>query len=273
LGVAADMIGFHGQTILHRPQQGRTWQIGDAALLARETGTPVAWDFRTADVHAGGQGAPLVPVFHAALAAAFDRPLAVLNIGGVANVTWIGAHDIAAWDTGPGNALLDDFCARHLGEPMDRDGRLAATGTPNEAILAELLAHPFFRRPPPKSLDRQDFAHALQKVEGLNMADGAATLAAFTARAISASPWPLPPRQMLVAGGGRHNPAIMAALRATLACPVAPAEDAGWNGDALEAQCFAYLAARVQRGLPLSFPGTTGVPVPTPGGAIAMPNG
>ncbi len=271
LNTPADMIGFHGQTILHRPQQGRTWQIGNAALLARLTGLPTAWDFRTADVAAGGQGAPLVPIFHAALADKLEKPIAVLNIGGVANITWIGEHDIAAWDTGPGNALLDDFCARHLGEPMDRDGRLAASGTPIEPTLAKLLAHPFFTRPAPKSLDRQDFAHALTLVENLSVPDGAATLAAFTACAIAASPWPAPPRRILVAGGGRLNPAIMAALRAALPCPVEPAENAGWDGDALEAQCFAYLAARVQRSLPLSFPGTTGVPIPMTGGAIALP--
>ena len=145
LNVEAELIGFHGQTILHRPQERRTWQIGDAALLAAETGLPVAWDFRSADVAAGGQGAPLVPVFHAALAAELEKPLAVLNIGGVANITWIGADGPMAWDTGPGNALLDDFCLRHLAEPMDRDGRLSASGTPDEAVLTELLAHPFFR--------------------------------------------------------------------------------------------------------------------------------
>ena len=270
LGAHADVIGFHGQTILHRPQQARTWQIGDAALLARETGLPVAWDFRTADVAAGGQGAPLVPVFHQALAARLAKPLAVLNIGGVANVTWIGQDGIAAWDTGPGCALLDDFCLRHLGEPMDRDGRLSASGTPHEPSLARLLAHPFFARPAPKSLDRQDFAQALALVEALSVADGAATLAAFTARAVAASLWPAPPRHVLVTGGGRLNPAIMAALRAALPCTVAPVESVGWNGDALEAQCFAYLAVRVERELPLSFPGTTGVARPLSGGAIAL---
>ena len=270
LGVSGDMIGFHGQTILHRPRERRTWQIGDAALLARQTGLPVAWDFRSADVSAGGQGAPLVPVFHAALAVGLPKPLAVLNIGGVANVTWIGEDGIAAWDTGPGNALLDDFCLRHLGEPMDRDGRLCASGTPHEPTLARLLAHPFFARPAPKSLDRQDFAAALGLVDALSVADGAATLAAFTARAVAASPWPAMPLVVLVAGGGRHNPAIMAALQKSLPCDVAPVEDVGWNGDALEAQCFAYLAVRVERGLPLSFPGTTGVMHPVTGGRIML---
>ena len=289
LGVQADMIGFHGQTILHRPQEKRTWQIGNAALLAAELHVPVAWDFRSADVAAGGQGAPLVPVFHAALAAGLEKPVAVLNIGGVANVTWIGngdagrmdgqtgeafnagAEDLAAWDCGPGNALLDDYCLRHLGEPMDRDGRLSASGSADEAVLAELLAQPFFQRPAPKSLDRQDFAGALALVEPLRAPDGAATLAAFTARAVAASPWPAAPRRVLVTGGGRLNPAIMAALQRALPCPVEPVEAVGWDGDALEAQCFAYLAARVARGLPLSFPGTTGVPRPMPGGALAFP--
>ena len=271
LGVAVDLIGFHGQTILHRPQAGRTWQIGDAALLAAETGTRVAHDFRSADVAAGGQGAPLVPAYHAALAASFALPVAVLNIGGVANITWIGPDGaLAAWDTGPGCALLDDFCARHLGVPMDAGGQLAASGTPNEAVLAQLLAAPYFARPAPKSLDRQDFAHALALVETLALADAAATQASFTARAVWATPMGAPTR-LLVTGGGRHNAAIMAALRAASPCPVAPVEDAGWDGDALEAQCFAYLAARVSRGLPLSFPGTTGVPRPWPGGRITQP--
>ncbi len=269
LGEAADLIGFHGQTILHRPAERRTWQIGDASLLARETGLPVAHDFRTADVAAGGQGAPLVPAYHAALANGLERPLGVLNIGGVANMTYIGANGfLAACDTGPGNALLDDFCARVLGEPMDRDGRLAASGVADEAILARLLADPYFARPAPKSLDRQDFAHALALVAGLAMADAAATLAAFTAQAAVSVPWPATPTRILVTGGGRRNPAIMAALRAFAPCPVRAVEDVGWNGDALEAQCFGYLAVRVVEGLPLSFPGTTGVPASMPGGRV-----
>jgi anhydro-N-acetylmuramic acid kinase len=280
LDAPADMVGFHGQTILHRPHERRTWQIGDAALLARETGLPVAWDFRSADVAAGGQGAPLVPLFHAALAAGLEKPLVVLNIGGVANVTWIGPEGIGrdgigrdggllACDTGPGCALLDDYCLRHTGEPMDRDGRLAGAGTPDEGVLAQLMAHPFFARPAPKSLDRQDFAHALALVEKLAPADAAATLAAFTARAAAAAPWPEAPLRVLVTGGGRLNPAIMRALAAAFACPVAPVESVGWQGDALEAQCFAYLAARVARGLVLSVPGTTGVPEAALGGQIA----
>ena len=274
LGVAADIIGFHGQTILHRPAARRTWQIGDAAALAAQTGLPVAHDFRSADVAAGGEGAPLVPVFHQALAAGLPRPLAVLNIGGVANVTFLGADGaLLACDTGPGNGPLDDWCQRHTGVAFDRDGALAAAGHADAAVLARLLAHPYFARPAPKSLDRLDFSRALAAsgVERLSPADGAATLAAFTAAAVAATALPEAPLHWLVCGGGRHNPAIMAGLRARLAAPVDPVEAVGWDGDALEAQCFGLLAVRVARFLPLSFPGTTGVAHPLPGGRIALP--
>jgi anhydro-N-acetylmuramic acid kinase len=268
-----DLIGFHGQTILHAPHRKITRQIGDALALARATQTPVACDFRLADVAAGGQGAPLAPLFHAALAARLEKPLLVVNIGGVANLTWIGdaPPHILACDTGPGNALLDDFMLARTGTPIDTDGRAAASGTPNEAIVAAWLANPFFAQPAPKSLDRQHFADALAALEPLSTEDGAATLAAFTARAIAQTPVPAPPVRVLVTGGGRKNPAIMAALAAALGVPVQPVEAAGWDGDALEAQCFAYLAVRVLRGLPLSLPGTTGVPAPMPGGRIVQP--
>ncbi len=284
-----DLIGFHGQTILHDPPL-RTWQIGDAVLLARLTGVPVAHDFRSADIAAGGQGAPLAPIFHAALASGrtspcgrgpggggdgvsgTDRPLAVLNIGGVANVTWIGPEGrLLAFDTGPGNAPLDDWAARHTGERFDRNGSLARSGQADATILASLMAHPYFERPPPKSLDRLDFARAIAEsgLRRLSPADGAATLAAFTAEAVAAAPLPAPPKRWLVCGGGRHNPAIMTALRERLTVPVDPVETAGWDGDALEAQCFAFLAARTVAGLPISFPETTGVPHPMTGGRLA----
>jgi anhydro-N-acetylmuramic acid kinase len=272
VGGEADLIGFHGQTILHAPQRRRTWQIGDANLLARLTGVPVACDFRLADVAAGGQGAPFVPVLHGALAAGLARPLLVVNIGGVSNITLIRADgSLLACDTGPGNALLDDWMSQRTGQAMDEDGRLAAAGTPDEAILGRLLADPFFRLPAPKSLDRQHFAHALPAIAGLSTQDGAATLAAFTARAIAAAPLPEPPARVLVTGGGRHNKAIMAVLGRAMAAPVGPVEEVGWDGDALEAQCFGFLAARVRHGLPLSFPGTTGVPHPMLGGRIVSP--
>lgn len=274
LGQPADLIGFHGQTILHQPDRRRTWQVGDAARLARETGIRVAFDFRSADVAAGGQGAPLAPVYHAALAADLAKPLAVLNIGGVANVTWIGADGtLVAFDTGPGNGPLDDWVARHTGERFDRDGALALAGGADGVVLARLLAHPYFSAAPPKSLDRLDFSRALAAsgLDALSPADGAATLVAFTAAAVAAAPVPAPPRRWLVCGGGRHNRAIMTALRQRLAAPVAAVEAVGWNGDALEAQCFGFLAARVVAALPLSFPGTTGVERPTPGGRTFYP--
>jgi anhydro-N-acetylmuramic acid kinase len=276
----ADLVGFHGQTILHRPGRGLTWQVGDAALLSRLAGLPVAHDFRSADVAAGGQGAPLVPVVHAALASALPKPLAVLNLGGVANVTWIGADGaLLAFDTGPANGPLDDWARRHTGAACDWDGRLAAAGRPDPGVLARLTGHPFFVAPPPKSLDRLDFARALLESGAADLPpeDGAATLATFCAAAVAAAArhFPAPPQQWLVAGGGRRNPALMRALSAALAEPVRPVEVAGWDGDALEAQAFGVLAARVARGLPLTFPGTTGAPRPLPGGRIegVLPRG
>jgi anhydro-N-acetylmuramic acid kinase len=265
---AIDLIGFHGHTILHRPQEGRTWQIGDGALLARLAGVDVVADFRSADVAAGGEGAPLVPLYHQALAGSLARPVAVLNIGGVANVTWIGADDILAFDTGPGNALLDDWMLGHTGRAVDEDGRLAAQGRINQAALDRLLADPFFARRPPKSLDRDDFAAHLP--EGLAVADGAATLTAMTAAAaaLAAAHFPAPVTRWLVTGGGRRNPTLMAMLAARVGLPVAPVEDVGWDGDALEAQAFAYLAVRAVEGLPLSLPSTTGARAPTPGGRL-----
>lgn len=272
-----DLIGFHGHTILHWPRARRTadvpgratWQIGDGALLARLTGIDVVNDLRAGDVQAGGEGAPLAPVFHRALAQGLGRPLAVLNIGGIANVTWIGADDrLVAFDTGPGNALLDDWALRHTGQPVDLDGRLARAGRVDQAILGALLDDPWFAAPPPKSLDRLDFG--LAALAALAPADGAATLAAFTAAAVGRAIAHLParPARWLVTGGGRHNPVLMAALEAVLQTEIGPVEAVGWNGDALEAQAFAFLAVRSLAGLPLSFPGTTGVSVPTSGGVL-----
>jgi anhydro-N-acetylmuramic acid kinase len=268
--IAIDLVGFHGHTILHRPTERRTWQIGDGALLARLTGIDVVGDFRSADVAAGGEGAPLAPLYHAALAAARPKPLAVLNLGGVANVTWIGAGegDILAFDTGPGNALIDDWARRHTGQAADYDGALALAGHASPVPVARFLAHPYFARLPPKSLDRDDFRDCLPAA--LGPADGAATLTEMTAAAVAAasSHFPAPPREWLVCGGGRRNPALMAALARRLAAPVAPVEAAGWDGDALEAQAFAWLAVRSIRGLPLSLPSTTGAPHPIRGGRL-----
>jgi anhydro-N-acetylmuramic acid kinase len=276
IGRPADLIGFHGQTILHQPDRRRTWQVGDAGTLARSAGIPVAHDFRSADVAAGGQGAPFAPAYHAALARDVAKPLAVLNIGGVANLTWIGADgELIAFDTGPGNGPLDDWIARRTGAAFDRDGALARSGRIDDAVLGRLLADRYFSRPAPKSLDRLDFAATLAAsgLEHLSPADGAATLVAFIAAAVAAGPLPAKPLRWLVTGGGRHNPAIMTALCARLGVPVDPVEALGWNGDALEAQCFGFLAARIHAGLPLSFPGTTGVPRPIIGGTITAPAG
>jgi anhydro-N-acetylmuramic acid kinase len=275
-GRHADLVGFHGQTILHRPEARRTWQIGDAARLARAVGIPVACDFRLADVAAGGQGAPLAPLFHQALAAGLARPLCVLNLGGVGNLTFLGkAGEVIAFDTGPGNGPLDDFVSRRTGAAFDAGGRLAASGQVDQAVLARLAAHRFFAASAPKSLDRLDFAAALAAsgLAGLGDADGAATLVAFTAHSVAAGLAHLPERPLrwLVTGGGRHNAAIMAGLRARLGVPVEPVEAVGWDGDAMEAQAFAFLAARVHAGLPLSLPGTTGVAAPLPGGRIVVP--
>lgn len=273
-----DVVGFHGQTIRHAPDHGFTWQIGDAARLAAALQRPVVSDFRQADVAAGGQGAPFVPLYHKALAAAVPAlryPLAVLNIGGVANVTWIEgpaeADRVIACDTGPGNALLDDWVARHGLGAYDHNGALAATGRADEARLATWLAQLFFQQPAPKSLDRDAFAHL--DMAGLDAANGAATLAAFTVAAVActAALMPAPARQWLVTGGGRHNATLMALLADRLAAPVAAVETAGWRGDVLEAEAFAYLAVRSRLGLPLSLPGTTGVSRPMPGGRTVTP--
>ena len=228
-------------------------------------------DFRSNDVAAGGQGAPLVPLYHAALArrSGLALPLAVLNLGGVANVTWIGGpadEDLLAFDTGPGCALIDDWVLRKTGAALDRDGRLAHSGTVDRAALDALMAHPYFDAPPPKSLDRNAFDPA--PVSGLPAEDGAATLVAFTAEAVglACAHLPAPPLRWLVTGGGRHNPALMAALGARLGAPCDPVESVGWQGDALEAQAFGFLAVRSRRGLALSLPRTTGVPRPVSGG-------
>lgn len=264
------VVGFHGHTVAHAPAQGLTRQIGDGARLAARLGLDVVADFRSADVAAGGQGAPLAPYFHRALAHALDKPCAVLNLGGVGNVTWLGPafDDIAAFDTGPGNALLDDLVARRTGRPYDAEGTLSAAGRADPEALARLLDHPFFARRGPKSLDRDDFDPT--PVARLSDADAAATLAAFTARtvALAAAQLPEPPVRWLVTGGGRRNPTLMRLLQAELGVPVASVDDLGWDGDVLEAQAFAYLAVRTLEGLPLSGPATTGVARETCGGVL-----
>jgi anhydro-N-acetylmuramic acid kinase len=271
------VIGFHGQTVLHRPERRLTIQIGDGARLARTLGIAVVYDFRAADVAAGGQGAPLAPVYHRALVrrAARQAPVAVLNIGGVANVTFVDGDDLIACDTGPGNALIDDFVRLRTGQPLDIDGRLAQAGVVDEAKVAHVLSHPFFTMAPPKSLDRNHFrAWVGEALDGASDEDGAATLTALTAASIAHVVPHLPraPASWIVAGGGARNPTMMRMLIERLApAPVETAHGAGWSIDSLEAQAFAYMAVRSLRGLPISFPGTTGVPEPLTGGVLAKP--
>jgi anhydro-N-acetylmuramic acid kinase len=266
---SVDLIGFHGQTVFPDPDNGITCQLGDGARLSQSLGIDVVSDFRSADVAAGGQGAPLAPLYHAALAAPIEPPLGILNLGGVGNLTWISADGgIIAFDTGPANALVDDWMLRHTGAAMDEDGKAARQGTVNDAVLAALLDNSYFAAAYPKSLDRDHFDAS--PVEALSLEDGAATLIAFSAEAVGLAQamLPSPPTRWVVTGGGRHNPAMMAALRRILACPVEPVEAVGWSGDAIEAQAFAYLAVRSVYGLPLSLPTTTGVSEPMTGGVV-----
>jgi anhydro-N-acetylmuramic acid kinase len=270
-----DIVGFHGQTVLHRPERKLTVQIGDAAALAKAIHIPVMHDFRAADVAAGGQGAPFVPVYHRALAQSLGRegPIVVVNIGGVSNITYVdGTDTLIACDTGPGNALLDDHMFRAFNQPFDCEGRIAGQGSVDVGWIRRALEMPFFRRPPPKSLDRNDFA-AL-RLGDISPADGAATLTAFTAEAIARIVPLLPkePNSWIVAGGGARNLTLLRMLRERLQpATVEAADTLGWSGDAIEAQAFGFLAARGLKGLPLSYPATTGVPMPMTGGLIARP--
>jgi len=271
-----DIIGFHGQTVIHRSEIRLTVQLGDGQGLADRLGRPVAYDMRAADVAAGGQGAPLVPVYHRALAAKIDiRPMAFVNIGGVANMTWIGRDgELLAFDTGPGNALLNDWCERHTDVPFDRDGALAASGVLGSTAFMALAQSPYFERPVPKSLDRNGFDVSV--LEGLSPADGAATLTHFTATSIARSVGHVPerPKLYVICGGGRLNPTLMrgiANLLEPLGERVLSAEQMGFNGDSMEAEAWAYLAVRCLKGLPITFPGTTGAVTPLSGGIVARP--
>lgn len=267
-----DVIGFHGQTVLHRPDLKLTVQIGDGAALSQRLGLPVVYDLRQADIAAGGQGAPLVPVFHRALAAgaAVPRPVAIVNVGGVANVTFIDREGgLVAFDTGPGNALIDDWMRERTGKPMDDGGAMAARGRADESLLAWFLVHPFFAKSPPKSLDRNAFAHRI--VGNVETEDGAATLTAFTARSIARAADFVRERPALwiVCGGGARNGELLRLLAYHTRAEVKTADDMGWSSAFLEAQAFAFLAVRTLRQRPITFPATTGVREPTVGGVIA----
>lgn len=269
---AIDLIGFHGQTVLHRPEKSLTVQLGDGAGLARQVGIDVVYDLRAADLERGGQGAPLVPVFHAALAesAGLGAPMLFVNIGGVANITFCAPGEAPlACDVGPGNALIDDLMLARTGKAMDEDGATARAGRVDEGALTALLAHPFFLKKPPKSLDRNAFDAS--PVARLSLEDAAATLVAFTTEGIlsALSFVPRQPEVIVLCGGGAHNPALVDDLRERASCPVRRAEEFGWDSQAIEAQAFAYLAVRSAKGLPLTFPGTTGVREPATGGKLA----
>ncbi|MEM7751918.1 MAG: anhydro-N-acetylmuramic acid kinase [Pseudomonadota bacterium] len=279
----AEVIGFHGQTLTHLPDRAFTLQAGNGTALAKVLGKPVVWDFRTADMQLGGQGAPLAPFYHWALARQIGavRPVAFLNLGGVGNITWINPQTDApeapgaclAFDTGPANALMDDLMLDRLGRRYDEGGRLACSGTVDESALASMMRTPFFLKMPPKSLDRNDFTDWSALAKPLDTPDALATLAAGTAAAVARGMehCPKPPSAVYVTGGGRKNPALMTELAARLSCKVQPVEDVGLDGDMLEAQAFAYLAVRVMHGLPTSAPGTTGVAASVGGGQISRP--
>ena len=268
------LVGLHGHTVLHSPAEGLTLQIGDGPRLAERIGIDVVSNFRSADVAAGGQGAPFAPLFHRALCSAMERdtdgPIVVLNIGGISNITWIAGADTdpVAFDTGPGNGLMDEWVESTTGLKCDLDGQISAKGRVDSTTLAKLLDNPYFAAPPPKSLDRLDFS--IDAVRHLSPEDGAATLARFTCETIVSNLKHLPafPVRILVTGGGRRNPTLMAGLADLTGRPVDPVEAVGWNGDAIEAQAFGFLAVRSLRGLPLSVPSTTGVPIPTTGGHL-----
>lgn len=280
-----ELAGFHGQTLAHDPGGRGTHQAGDGQTLAEVLGVPVVWDFRSADVALGGQGAPLAPVFHFALARWIGAaaPVAFLNLGGVGNFTWVDprrsspgdAEALLAFDTGPANAPLNDLVAERLGRSFDRDGQLASRGSVDENVLSRFSDHPWFSRMPPKSLDRDDFPDISKQVAALSDPDAAATLAAVASASVVRGTefFPESVERILVTGGGRKNPVMMEMIRRGTACDVVPVEDVGLDGDMLEAQAFAYLAVRVARGLPTSFPTTTGVPTAVGGGEVSYPRG
>ena len=279
----AEVVGFHGQTLAHDPGGRGTHQAGNGALLAQALGIKIVWDFRSADVAMGGQGAPLAPFFHFACARFIGatEPLALLNLGGVGNVSWVDPRvtgpevpgALLAFDTGPANAPVNDLMQARRGLALDAGGALALTGRVAEAVVARFLNLPYFYKIPPKSLDRNDFHALLDHVSQLSDADAAATLTAAAAAAVAkgAEHFPAPVSRLLVTGGGRHNAALIAELTARIAAPVEPIEVVGLNGDMLEAQAFAYLAVRVIRGLATSAPATTGVPAAVGGGQISRP--
>ena len=277
------VVGFHGQTVLHRPsteslsnnKHGRTLQLGDGERMARETGLTVVHNFRSADMRQGGQGAPLAPVYHQALmrAAGMDKGATIVNLGGISNLTWWDQQQgLIAFDAGPANAPIDDWVRKKGHGSFDRGGDLGLNGCVDENRLLSVMQYSYFTDPFPKSLDRQDFENVIQSVTtGLALNDGAALLAAVCASAIDKGLALLPewPERLILCGGGRHNRAIRQEIAVRTGCKVLLAEDVGWRGDAIEAECFAFLAERVLRSLPTSFPSTTGCRQSVCGGKVS----
>lgn len=268
-----DVIGFHGHTVFHNPSENISLQIGDGDLLAEQTRIQVVNRFRNSDIANGGQGGPMMASYHQALARDLEKPLAVLNIGGVAKLTWIGENgEMIAFDTGPGNALIDDWMMKRHGTNMDFDGNMAAGGKINEKIVSLMMRSSYFKKEPPKSLDRDEFSKKISEhLEGESVANGAATLTAFTAQAVAAAAkdfLPKQPKRWIICGGGANNPTLVRMLRQKIDAPMDPAREVNWNGDFLEAQGYAFLAVRSLFGLPLSFPTTTGVPHSMCGGML-----
>lgn len=280
-----DLVGFHGQTVAHDPAQGRTLQLGDGVVLAAFLGVPVAWDFRTADVGLGGQGAPLAPFYHHALvqASGIADPVGVLNLGGVGNLTWVDPGKalpeadgaLMAFDTGPANAPINDLMQSRFGRPYDKAGEVAEAGVADEDFVARFAEHPYFLKMPPKSLDRDEFAGVVAETAKMSAPDAVATMTACAAVGVmqAIDMCPAPPKRLVVTGGGRRNPVLMDMIAASVGCDVIAAEALDWDGDMLEAQAFAYLAARIVRGLPTSCPGTTGVQAAVGGGEVSLPSG
>lgn len=275
-----EIIGFHGQTVLHRPDKALTVQLGDGHSLAEQSGIPVVFDMRANDMENGGQGAPLAPAYHVALAtsvpaAAQNFPVVFVNIGGISNITYVPEKgDPIAFDSGPGNALIDQWVSEHAGVPIDQNGKIASEGGLITRVVDAYLDDPYFEMTAPKSLDRGDFT--LEKAAGLELADGARTLASVSARAIFAAgeQMPVMPKLWILCGGGRKNPHIAADLSELVQArggDVVVADDVDLNGDAMEAEAWAYLAVRSLKGLPLTYPTTTGCRKEVSGGVLAAP--
>ena len=269
-GHQADLIGCHGQSISHEPQNRFTWQLGDFQKIADETEIDVVADLRQADIKAGGQGAPLLPLCHRAFASDAPRPIAILNLGGVGNITYLGQerHDICAFDTGPANALIDDLVKIKTGKNYDAGGEIASEGIIHQEMVDDWLQHDYFKHQIPKSLDRDEWE--VRRAYDLPLEDAVATLSAFTVQSVEKSFIHLPntPKTVYVAGGGRHNKFIMEQLNEALPCAVSKVEELDWNGDAVEAKGFAYLAVRAHLGLSITLPTTTGAPEPMTGGKL-----